>query len=487
MNTGTPTVPTFEKDDGNAQPLDGFSVGGGSAVEFADVDGDGLLDAQVRYFGAGSGTFICDNGEEIPGNRVNDGAEDCKADGSDEGVHQGPPSPPLTLTNMGTADEPEFANVNGGTFSIAEALYAPDAAEEDVFPTSTSAFVAVSPDGDNSLGLVIGEGDSLIQYDPAATGGTVSDSPLSSLPYQVTADAAITNGGGDPAPGLVDLDADGDLDMPVGLSDGTILYFLNDPQRRRRRLSDFVLQQYASNPFAGIDVGNNAKLAFADLDGDGDYDLLAGNSAGRVFFFENTGRPTIPVFTPRGGTEVLADGAAIDVGANSAPALADFDYDGDLDLVCGNADGSLLYYENVGDASDFSLEERTGSAANPFDGYMAKGGSQPSVADLDGDGDMDVLVGTGEGWVVKLTNNWEFASPPPPVALGDDAAQTYLLDDSDTTPYQAALTADDVGNNIGWIIPTGLLLTFLGFLAWYIICMRKKKPKAVKVKEQMWI
>ena len=77
--------------------------------------------------------------------------------------------------------------------------------------------------------------------------------------------------------------------------------------------------------------------------------------------------------------------------ADSAPALADMDEDGDLDLLVGSTDG-LRYFENV----DGGFAERTG-ATNPIDGFAAGGPTMPTLGDWDGDGDTDVLFGVGAG------------------------------------------------------------------------------------------
>ena len=60
----------------------------------------------------------------------------------------------------------------------------------------------------------------------------------------------------------------------------------------------------------------------------GDLDLLLGEKDGSIVYMENTGTSTAPVFVQRTGSANPFDG--IDVGDYSAPALADFDGDGTL-------------------------------------------------------------------------------------------------------------------------------------------------------------
>ena len=73
--------------------------------------------------------------------------------------------------------------------------------------------------------------------------------------------------------------------------------------------------------------------------------------------------------------------SSINVGALSRPVAVDLDGDTDLDLVVGASDGSLRYFET---GADGSVVEKTG-AENPFKDISASAGSSPSFVNFDGD------------------------------------------------------------------------------------------------------
>lgn len=145
------------------------------------------------------------------------------------------------------------------------------------------------------------------------------------------------NVGGWSCPRLVDLDHDGDLDLVVGDEDGYLSYFANTGTPEQ------AIWELQSGYFAGIDVSSSASPSFADLDEDGDLDLVAGSSWGDLYCYLNENGSWV-------NNNTLFAGISTD--QNAAPALVDLDHDGDYDLILGDYDGTFKYYRNLKYSSD---------------------------------------------------------------------------------------------------------------------------------------
>ncbi len=147
---------------------------------------------------------------------------------------------------------------------------------------------------------------------------------------------------------------------------------------------------------SGVAVLNFSAPEFCDFDGDGDFDLLMGNSSSsRVSYFRNIGTKTNPRFLQDTSflSSIYANGY---VGTNSDyPVAVDLSGDGLVDLIIGGFNG-CIYYKNIGDSTHpvWQKDSATFATVNTMIGTDSK----PAFADLDGDGDLDLLVGIGESF-----------------------------------------------------------------------------------------
>jgi len=191
------------------------------------------------------------------------------------------------------------------------------------------------------------------------------------------------------APLLTDLDADGDLDLLVGTFNRDVRYFRNDGTRAEPRFT-----VVSDEPIADLPRGSYSTPTVGDLDDDGDLDLVIGESSGELNHFRNVGSPTEPIFELV--TEQLG---GIDVGFRSSPLLVDVDGDGDLDLLVGEESGGIFFHENLGTVR----EPRFAEEGIPFERLLPRLAA-PRLHDLDGDGDLDLIVGDQGGGLVFHRN-----------------------------------------------------------------------------------
>ena len=216
----------------------------------------------------------------------------------------------------------------------------------------------------------------------------------------------LTNVGASVKPTFVDIDADGDLDAFARNNYGEILFYRNSGTASNPN-SGTASNPSFNDPFANYfgltDFSGSANPTFADIDGDGDLDVFMGNLDGYAQFYRNIGTASEPDFGAP-----IANKFGLDVrGFSTNPTFADIDGDGDLDAFAANSYGHILFYRNNGTAivpvfEDFGTEWH-GLTSN---GYLAN----LTFADIDGDRDLDAFVGNGNGDILFYRNTGNASS-----------------------------------------------------------------------------
>lgn len=239
----------------------------------------------------------------------------------------------------------------------------------------------------------------------------------------------LTNVGARTSPTFGDLLGDGDLDMLSGFSSGDLAVFENE--------GDNLFPTFSQSLFGAYNISSiadNSTPFFIDMDDDGDLDLVCGND-NSILYSENVGNPTQPPFGAWEANPWLIAGPS---GINK-PALVDIDDDGDFDLFIGATDGNTYFHENTGTAADASF---SASQTNPFGIVTIDERAAPSFADLDSDGDFDLLIGSRNGNLTYFENTGTAQNPD----FGDAQTNPFNLADIGQDAKPAFGDLDDDGD-----------------------------------------
>jgi prepilin-type N-terminal cleavage/methylation domain-containing protein len=144
------------------------------------------------------------------------------------------------------------------------------------------------------------------------------------------------------------------------------------------------------NPYGAMVGDRMSSPKLADIDGDGRLDLFIGRENGRITYYRNSGTCAQPQWT-----WVTDQFAGTDFGSISyiVPAFVDIDGDGDLDLFVGSKDGKLYYVQNTGNAQAPAWAAPVAVWEDIIDyGSVILA---PEFADIDNNGKPDLFLGVG--------------------------------------------------------------------------------------------
>ena len=268
-----------------------------------------------------------------------------------------------------------------------------------------------------------------------------------------------------PAAYMLDLNNDGRRDMVVSPNTSTSGEDRNSVWFYRNRGTDlspeFRMENQQFMIDEMIDVGNGANPAFLDYNADGLLDLIVGNNSfwisggdkdSRLQLYVNIGTSTEPFFKLQdddflGFRDLFLTASNI---YNFTPTVADMDGDDDMDLIIGDNSGRLIYCENTAGPN------ATMTFGSPQYGWMdIKVGklSTPDVVDINRDGLLDIVIGESTVNAIDYTDTLSSFN----LFINTGTVNSPMFDPNpDATPntqyFGFASTADD-GFNAGESAP----------------------------------
>jgi FG-GAP-like repeat len=330
-----------------------------------------------------------------------------------------------------------------------------------------------------------------------------NDKPQYEKPRRLRAGSRVIDVYGRPSPNFADFDGDGDLDLICGEFLDGFTYFENVGTRTRPKYAAGRRLVSGGKPLR-MDLQMITPVAF-DWDRDGDGDLIVGDEDGRVALVENSGKVEngLPVFLPPRYFQQQA--RDLKFGALATPTAVDWDGDGDQDILCGNTAGYIGFFENLGgDPPKWAAPRllRAGTEARPLQGsgktIRIQAGPNGSIqgpceakwgyttltaGDWDGDGLPDLMVNSIWGKVIWYRNvgtktkpklaaaqavevEWP-GKPPKPAWNWWDPRGKELVTQWRTTPVMVDFNRDG--------LPDLVMVDHEGYLAFFERSLRNGK------------
>lgn len=243
-----------------------------------------------------------------------------------------------------------------------------------------------------------------------------------------------------------DWDRDGDADLIVGQEDGRVALVENIAQAKAKQ-PEFVSPRFFQQEADCVKYGVLCTPVGFDWDGDGDEDIVSGNSAGYIGWVENLGPAAIattPKWAAPKNLSAVGEVIRIQAGPNGSiqgPAeakwgyttisVADWDHDGLPDIISNSIWGRVVWWKNIGTRQDPKLGKMQAidvewPAAPPKPAWVwwnpngkelvTQWRTTPLVHDFTGDGVVDLALLDHDGYLAlfaRKKNGEQFALQPP--------------------------------------------------------------------------
>jgi hypothetical protein len=261
-------------------------------------------------------------------------------------------------------------------------------------------------------------------------------------------------------PTAIDWDKDGDFDLIVGDEDGRVAFIENTGQLTTQRTPQFLAPVYFQQEAEDVKCGALATPVGVDWDGDGDMDIVSGNTAGYIVLFENLSGPDVEKPKWAAPRNLEADGQVIRpmAGANGSiqgPAeakwgyttlsVADWNGDGLHDVVMNSILGKVVWFKNTGTRKSPKLDaeqpievEWDGPQPSLDYGWLRPEGkalltqwrTTPVVVDWNKDGLTDLVMLDQEGYLAffeRARQAGRLVVLPPKRVLCDEEGEPLRL------------------------------------------------------------
>ena len=232
-----------------------------------------------------------------------------------------------------------------------------------------------------------------------------------------------------PAAFHLDVDLDGIKDLvfspntPLETNDDAGVHWFKNTGSEDAPLWAFQDSTYLQRDM--IDMGRGAYPVLSDFDGDGLLDLAVANKERHeginqtpafVASYRNVGSPDEPRFDKVNDDWIPLSTFQIE---SAYPAFGDLDGDGDLDVIVGDELGLLHRFDNVAEADEwpsFVLAALSIPDVNTGNAIDVGQFATPQLLDMDGDGDLDLVVGEKNGTLTLVEQDalgaWSVYSSP---------------------------------------------------------------------------
>ncbi|NET00825.1 MAG: hypothetical protein F6K61_09680 [Sphaerospermopsis sp. SIO1G1] len=354
-----------------------------SSMTGADFDGDGDIDLAIAYpgssinansFTGNTVSILFNNGDGSFSEPVNITTE--VGPGLQSGDFNGDGNIDLAVNSLENDNLSIFLNDGNGGFT-----------QSGIFATGERP-VNIPPadlDGDGDLDLVILNTITLNNFTAFNDGNTISVL-LNDGDAGFTTSQTYTLSSGIESATTGDLDNDGDLDLAVlNRRNDSITLLFNDGNGNFD--TSTTLNSVSPDPVT---------VTLADLDGDGNSDLITNNfsSSGSVYVFLSNGDGT---FAQRVSYNVP--------GYPGTSRVMDLDLDGDLDIATSHAVTFVGQERREGNQFSVLRNNGDGTFSSPIIVEVGNVPISPVIADLDGDGDLDVVTSNGNDGTISVLDN----------------------------------------------------------------------------------